>query len=286
MKILNFFIMILIIIGCAQNKSDIELIRPTNENYFFIQKIYSLDGRLITKVYDISDKQVEKVSKAVEGVKAILLKSETNYEITKIPQGVAFSPNQFLFTLYINELGKIDKVVSINSPSKEADNYLVSQMKDWQMEIYELENNPIKYAINWEFSLFMPKGENKLSLLNSSLKVSEIIENEILNLEDYFVAADEMPSPIGGIKAIQEKIKYPETAKKEGIEGRVYIKAFINENGDVVNAEIIKGTEESLDKAAIEAVSATKFEPGRQKGKAVKVQVTVPILFKLSDDKF
>lgn len=286
MKILNFFIMILIIIGCAQNKSDIELIRPTNENYFFIQKIYSLDGRLITKVYDISDKQVEKVSKALEGVKAILLKSETNYEITKIPQGVAFSPNQFLFTLYINELGKIDKVVSINSPSKEADNYLVSQMKDWQMEIYELENNPIKYAINWEFSLFMPKGENKLSLLNSSLKVSEIIENEILNLEDYFVAADEMPSPIGGIKAIQEKIKYPETAKKEGIEGRVYIKAFINENGDVVNAEIIKGTEESLDKAALEAVKSTKFEPGRQKGKAVKVQVTVPILFKLSDDKF
>ena len=50
-----------------------------------------------------------------------------------------------------------------------------------------------------------------------------------------------MPEPIGGMFAIQEKIKYPEIAKRAGIEGKVIIQAFIDENGNVVQAKVIKG---------------------------------------------
>ena len=92
---------------------------------------------------------------------------------------------------------------------------------------------------------------------------------------------EQMPSPIGGIKAIQEKIRYPEIAKRAGIEGRVFVKAFINSTGTVSKTEIIRGIGGGCDEMAMHAVKNTKFTPGRQKGKPVNVQVTVPILFKL-----
>lgn len=97
----------------------------------------------------------------------------------------------------------------------------------------------------------------------------------------FFVAVEEMPEPIGGIQAIQNKIVYPEIAKRAGVEGRVFIKAFVDENGNVSKTEVIKGIGAGCDEAAEAAVRATKFKPGKQRGKPVKVQVSVPILFKL-----
>ena len=97
----------------------------------------------------------------------------------------------------------------------------------------------------------------------------------------YFVAVEEMPSPIGGIKAIQEKIVYPEIAKRAGVEGKVYILAFVNEQGEVTKAQVIKGIGAGCDEAALNAVLKTRFTPGKQRGKPVKVQVSLRIVFKL-----
>lgn len=105
----------------------------------------------------------------------------------------------------------------------------------------------------------------------------KIVEEE----PTYFVAVEEMPEPIGGIGAIQSKIVYPEIAKRAGVEGKVYVLAFVNEQGEVTKAEIIKGLGAGLDEAALSAVKQTKFKPGKQRGKPVKVQVSIPIVFKL-----
>ncbi len=97
----------------------------------------------------------------------------------------------------------------------------------------------------------------------------------------FFVAVEEMPEPIGGIEGIQKKIVYPEIAKRAGVQGRVYVKAFVDENGNVTKVELIKGIGAGCDEAAIAAVQETAFKPGKQRGKPVKVQVTVPVLFRL-----
>ncbi|MBU1095383.1 MAG: energy transducer TonB [Ignavibacteriae bacterium HGW-Ignavibacteriae-2] len=97
----------------------------------------------------------------------------------------------------------------------------------------------------------------------------------------FFVAVEEMPDPIGGIEGIQKKIVYPEIAKRAGVQGRVFVKAFVDENGNVNKVELIKGIGAGCDEAAMAAVQQTKFKPGKQRGKPVKVQVTVPVLFKL-----
>jgi periplasmic protein TonB len=91
-----------------------------------------------------------------------------------------------------------------------------------------------------------------------------------------------MPEPIGGIKAIQEKITYPEIAKRAGVEGKVYILAFVDENGNVTKANVLKGIGAGCDEAARDAVLGTKFKPGKQRGTPVKVQVSIPVVFKLN----
>jgi protein TonB len=94
---------------------------------------------------------------------------------------------------------------------------------------------------------------------------------------------DKMPTIKGGIQALTKNIKYPESAKKDGIMGTVFVKALIDENGNVENAEVEKGVNEDLNAAAVSAVKDTKFTPGENDGKKVKAEVTIPIKFKLDD---
>jgi protein TonB len=110
------------------------------------------------------------------------------------------------------------------------------------------------------------------------------VEEKVVEKEEapqYFVAVEEMPEPIGGIKGIQEKIVYPEIAKRAGVEGKVYILAFVDESGNVTKAQVLKGIGAGCDEAAMDAVLKTKFKPGKQRGVPVKVQVSIPIIFKL-----
>jgi protein TonB len=106
-------------------------------------------------------------------------------------------------------------------------------------------------------------------------------EKKVEEEPTYFVAVEEMPEPIGGIKGIQEKIVYPEIAKRAGVEGKVYVLAFVDQTGTVTKAQVIKGIGAGCDEAALDAVLKTKFKPGKQRGKPVNVQVSIPIIFKL-----
>lgn len=116
----------------------------------------------------------------------------------------------------------------------------------------------------------------------SLIEVEEkVIEEKKEEAPTYFVAVEEMPEPIGGISAIQQKIEYPEIAKRAGVEGKVYVLAFVDEDGNVTGAKIIKGIGAGCDEAALDAVRKTKFKPGKQRGTPVKVQVSIPIVFKL-----
>ena len=69
--------------------------------------------------------------------------------------------------------------------------------------------------------------------------------------------------------------------RRAGIEGKVYVLAYVNEEGTVTKTEILKGIGGGCDEAAEYAVKHTKFSPGKQRGKPVKVKVMVPVVFKL-----
>lgn len=99
----------------------------------------------------------------------------------------------------------------------------------------------------------------------------------------YFVAVDRMPVPVGGERAIQLKIIYPALAKKNKIEGIVYIRAFIDEYGRVQKTAVDKGIGFGCDEAAQKAVKSTRFQPGYLNNRPVKVQISIPVQFKLQN---
>ena len=106
---------------------------------------------------------------------------------------------------------------------------------------------------------------------------------EIKKVEEepaFFVAVEEMPELVGGLKTLQTKIKYPEIAKRQGIEGKVLVQAIVDETGKVISTSTIKGIGAGCDEEAMDAVRNSNFKPGKQRGKNVKVQVTIPIVFK------
>ena len=99
--------------------------------------------------------------------------------------------------------------------------------------------------------------------------------------DKYIELPDELPQPIGGIKSIYEKIVYPDKAKKAGIEGKVYLLVFINEEGKVDKIEILKRLGFGCEESVIEAIKATPFKPGFLYGKPVKSKLSLRFEFKL-----
>lgn len=105
-------------------------------------------------------------------------------------------------------------------------------------------------------------------------------EEEEEKEEEIFVVVEQQPK-CGGVKAIQKQVKYPEFAKKAGIEGRVFVQFVVNEEGNVVKPKVTRGVHKLLNKEALRAVKKLDCKPGMQRGDAVKVQMSLPVTFRL-----
>jgi TonB family protein len=104
-------------------------------------------------------------------------------------------------------------------------------------------------------------------------------KNEIKLLkadESGFINVDKSPELIKAPVPV-----YPEKAKMQAIEGKVFLKLLIDENGNVAKAKIDKSVNRLLDKSAMDAVKRAKFSPALIKDKPVKAWVVLPIAFKL-----
>ena len=102
---------------------------------------------------------------------------------------------------------------------------------------------------------------------------------------NYYVSVEKMPKLVGGLGSLQKMINYPEEARKAGAEGRVIVQFIIDKEGNVVNPSIVKGVHKSLDEEALRVVKQANFKPGKQDGKPVKVQYSLPITYQLPDSK-
>tara|TARA_Y100000590_G_scaffold87790_1_gene98457 strand:+ start:967 stop:1587 length:621 start_codon:yes stop_codon:yes gene_type:complete len=98
---------------------------------------------------------------------------------------------------------------------------------------------------------------------------------------DEFIPYDQAPVPKIALSSL---VVYPELAREAGIEGKVYVKAFVNIKGIVTSVKILKGIPNTgLDEAAIKAVKKSRWYPARQRDKKVGVWITIPIDFSLTN---
>ncbi|ROL59550.1 TonB family protein [Bacteroidetes/Chlorobi group bacterium ChocPot_Mid] len=88
--------------------------------------------------------------------------------------------------------------------------------------------------------------------------------------------------PLFNIEDIQNNIIYPEEARKEGIEGKVVIRALIDSQGKPTNIKVIYSDNTILDSAAIQAILKSTFTPATIADKPTSAWVTIPIQFKLN----
>lgn len=83
-------------------------------------------------------------------------------------------------------------------------------------------------------------------------------------------------------KFIRDNIKYPEIARENGIQGRVFVSFVVSKTGKVTNVKLLRGVDSALDQEAIRVIqNMPDFTPGKQRGKPVRVGYNVPINFKL-----
>lgn len=99
---------------------------------------------------------------------------------------------------------------------------------------------------------------------------------------EIFVVVEEMPEPIGGLEGIQRRVRYPELARRAGIEGTVFVQFVVDEQGRVSELVCTRHPGGGTCEAAKEAISQTQFRPGRQRGQPVKVRFSLPVRFRLN----
>ena len=113
-----------------------------------------------------------------------------------------------------------------------------------------------------------------------------VVEEEEESSQQIFTVVETMPELPGGqgalLQYLAKSIKYPVIAQENGIQGRVSCSFVVNKDGSIVDAEVIRGVDPSLDKEALRVInSMPKWSPGKQRGKPVRVKYTVPVTFRL-----
>lgn len=123
--------------------------------------------------------------------------------------------------------------------------------------------------------------------MNSSFSINE--DGRV-----FYITCDELPaygnkksaekSKKAFYKYLRKKMKYPKTARKAGVQGRVYVQFVINKTGTVENVKIVKGVHPMLDKLVVRGVEAMPdWRSAKHNGECVEVLYTLPVNFKITE---
>lgn len=152
----------------------------------------------------------------------------------------------------------------------------------------------------------VPKAEEIIEIVENDAKVEEtviqasddtekavevkytpvVVEEEEPEEQQIFQIVEEMPEFPGGmgecLKFLMKNAKYPTISQENGVQGKVSVKFVIEKDGSIADPVVVRGVDPYLDKEALRVVkSMPKWEPGKQRGKPVRVSYTVPVIFKL-----
>ncbi|NDV82419.1 energy transducer TonB [Bacteroides sp. 51] len=116
--------------------------------------------------------------------------------------------------------------------------------------------------------------------------VPVVVEEEEPEEQTIFEVVENMPEFPGGNAALMQflskNIKYPTIAQENGTQGRVIVQFVVNRDGSVVDPVVVRSVDPYLDKEALRVIGQMpKWKPGMQRGKAVRVKYTVPVMFRL-----
>lgn len=104
--------------------------------------------------------------------------------------------------------------------------------------------------------------------------------------DSVFVIVENMPEPVGGyanfMKTLYKEVRYPAYAKRNDIEGKVFVQFTVNEKGELTDFKTIAGIGGGCDEEAMRAIKTTKWKAGKQRGRPVKVRMVQQVTFQLN----
>ena len=106
--------------------------------------------------------------------------------------------------------------------------------------------------------------------------------------EEIFVVVEEQPEYPGGnvamMKFLGDNISYPVIAQENGIQGRVICNFVVERDGSITDVQVVRGVDPSLDREAVRVIEQMpRWKPGKQRGSAVRVRFTLPVVFRLQN---
>ena len=208
-----------------------------------------------TKTVTYKGKVVDKDGKPIQGVKILSVPNSTPTEVTTQADGsFEFKASPKAKLLFLYQDGNKKKGISFTDerlPKENKTNWTIVYNEKWNEVMQSDPGTP---------------------------------DNPI------FEVVEHMPEFTGGgmpalMEYLSKNIKYPEAAMKKGIQGRGIVQFVVEKDGSITNVKILRGVDPELDKEAVRVVSAMpKWKPGTQKGEAVRVKYTVPVMFRLTED--
>ena len=119
---------------------------------------------------------------------------------------------------------------------------------------------------------------------DTEVEIVEVEEEEVINEQEIFTIVEDMPSFPGGEAKLMEYLgkntKFPPLAKDAGIQGIVYVTFVIAKDGSIDNVKVLRGIGGGCDEEALRVIkNMPKWTPGKQRGRAVRVQYNIPIRF-------
>lgn len=117
--------------------------------------------------------------------------------------------------------------------------------------------------------------------------ITDVGGEETVDEEDIFVFVEEYPSFPGGEEALYkylgESIQYPDVARDNNITGTVIIRFVVEKDGSITKAAVAREIGGGCGKEALRVVNAMpKWKPGKQSGRAVRTEFTLPVQFQLN----
>ena len=141
--------------------------------------------------------------------------------------------------------------------------------------------------------LIFPQNELKIESMDEALntdgtsKYKGVIVKRIKDkwTDELFQYYDKKAEPTGGMEEfktlIKENLKYPEEAKKQKIEGKVFVQFIVQKDGSLREVQAVKGLGYGCDEEAVRFVQKTKWIPAEIMGKPVATRMILPIVYKL-----
>ncbi len=100
-----------------------------------------------------------------------------------------------------------------------------------------------------------------------------------------FPGIEQPPELIGGLEALQGHLSYPESARRMGAEGTVFLQFVVDKDGSVRDVDVMRGIHPALDSTAVAALHRIEFRAGTMQGKPAPMRYALPVRFRLPDPR-